>query len=1046
MDTSDMSSSSDYTAYTGGGNSNVSYNNSGQNTSYYYKDSEGTYHQITITRTGWDYNRTHTITVSGYNGTQTHSGNNLRMSDLASYVSTIVGKTVTYNSLYTASTQNITRIAALKLAVNGFLEQIADQNAEVEDAKDYSTVSIVTYNSGISVETGSEASNKDSFVPVIWSGEGDDKKVVDNNGTDLEALVNGIGTSQGTRTDSGMGAAANILNDLGTSTERNHIVVLFTDGYPSTSGSSNFDTTYARSAVNYALTCKSTHKATVFSIAVLEGADPTIDPINGSYSTTNIGNVNRMLHGISSNFPNATSYTADSLGTRAQGDHYFKASNADDLKNIFNAIAKEAGSTSSEVSKDAVMKDIVSSSFTLPEGATTENITISIVPWDSTNHTWSITTSYTADQWKAACLNYGAEEAENVVVTISEDGKTIDITGFDYSTHFLATSDPAKDKDGVNAQAAKIVVSFPIQARPSAITGSSVATNGKDSGIYLNAEATTAVAYFPVPEVTFTPVTYVVDYVTSDTTTDTKASSVKLEYDTVLNNVQMLDDPSDDYLIGEEAEDFAYTIYKGKYGTISFGDDADDVQRRYVRYAPTTMNWDGYDRIFVKGESATTSDLDVWACLSVLPANSVYYEDTYITQTKSVTYNGKTVEIQYTGINYDKDKWTTDGTEGNNTTQHAGNTMGWIDGLADDTGYSNGIAHTADTNGATASFTFSGTGVDIYSRTNGTTGKILVSIKGNGVSKSKIIDNKAASGDYYQIPTCTFTDLPYGEYTVTIRVSSVAKESRFVYYLDGVRVYNPIQPLEENEFVQTVYGEENLGAVFTEVRSLLLAGTDAEAEAVFIDENEEHVTSTDLNDFNTYGPKAEIYLQSEQSVVLSLDGDHTYYLGLKEIAGNGTTAEINGAELNIAHTSDLYYKVTPSDGKVTIENTGDGILSITKLRTTNAAASEGTDNTNGTLSVPTESLLAAYRSVKALPTTLYTSEVLAEEEVEEPVVETPAEEVPAEEPATEELDADDIVIDNPEPEAPAEEPAAPAPSTNSFLSRILSSFLGLFRR
>ena len=37
----------------------------------------------------------------------------------------------------------------------------------------------------------------------------------------------------------------------------------------------------------------------------------------------------------------------------------------------------------------------------------------------------------------------------------------------------------------------------------------------------------------------------------------------------------------------------------------------DGVQRRYVRYAPTTMNWNDYDRIFVKGQSATSDDKDV---------------------------------------------------------------------------------------------------------------------------------------------------------------------------------------------------------------------------------------------------------------------------------------------------------------------------------------------------------------------------------------------------------------------------------------------------
>ena len=523
------------------------------------------------------------------------------------------------------------------------------------------------------------------------------------------------------------------------------------------------------------------------------------------------------------------------------------------------------------------MKDIVSSSFTLPEGASADNINVTIIPWDSTTHNWSETTKYTIEEWKTqtAAGNYEAKAQENVAVSISEDGKTVDITGFDYSTHFQAASTAEDDHDGANKQTAKIVVSFPIQARPSAVTGGSVATNGEASGIYLNADDKEAIINFPVPEVKFTPVTYVVDYVTSDTSHDTKASTIKLDYSGVLKNVQMLDDPSDDVLIGEKTSDFIYTIYKGKYGTISFGDDKTDVQRRYVRYAPTTMNWDGYDRIFVKGESASESDLDVWAMLCVVPANSVFYEDTYITQTKTVTYNEQQVTIEYTGIGY-TGSWETVGTEGKNQTQHAdkdgdGNPIpqGWIEGLNDDSDFANDMAHTSSTAKAKASFTFTGTGVDIYSRTNGSTGTISVALKslaednesGKKVTKSRIIDNKAAAGDFYAVPVCTFTDLPYGKYTATITVTTGGKaEGRMTFYLDGVRVYNPIKPLEGEENIIAMYGEKNLGAVFTEVRSLL--GTDATAAALYIDE---HTTSEVVSDLDAIEAAAKALAEAQEA-------------------------------------------------------------------------------------------------------------------------------------------------------------------------------------
>ncbi len=768
------------------------------------------------------------------------------------------------------------RIQALVDAVNSFLETVAEKNAENAAAgSDLSKVAIVVFSD--SSHTGTlynftEITESNLAANSVYSTYSNRTYTTTGYGTSGK----GFALNNYTWTDSGLSQANTLLSNLTAQSGydkngRNRVVVLFTDGYPNHSGGlDNFDTEAARSVINTAGTIKSTHQASVFTIAVLGGttAQPGRDPQNTSQSTyggQNQMRVNQMLHAASSNYPQASVAATWNVtwgsGGNYQGGYYKSASSASDLKNIFTDIAESSASSSTPLTAESVMKDIVASSFTLPEGADVDTIEVAIVPWDMTNHRWAGTwdmetnnwsgTVYSPEQWKTACQNYGASAAENVAIALSEDGKTIDVTGFDYGTHFVPSTDPTSDN--LNMNSAKVVIHFPIQAKPSAVTGGEVATNGPESGIYLDGNATEPYIAFPQPKVQFTPVTYVVDYVTSDTTHDTKVSTVKLDYSGVLSNVQMLDDPSDDYLIGEEAVDFDYTIYKGQYGTISFGDDEVDVQRRYVRYAPTTMNWDGYDRIFVKGASKDDNDLSVWAMLCVIPANSVFYEDTYITQTKTVTYNDETVKIEYTGINYDK-SWDTVGTEGKNSTQHAGDEMGWVEGLADDYGYANDMAHIANTAKAKATFTFTGTGVDIYSRTNGTTGTVTVKIQGvkdpetgKRYSKMKAIDTKAAAGDFFAIPVCTFTDLPYGEYTVTITVTTGGQnEGRLTFYLDGVRVYNPIQPLEVEENVQNMYGEKNLGAVFTEVRSMLLDDPAlAEAQAVYIDE---HYTEEEVED------------------------------------------------------------------------------------------------------------------------------------------------------------------------------------------------------
>ncbi|MDO4169563.1 MAG: hypothetical protein Q4D45_06625, partial [Lachnospiraceae bacterium] len=217
----------------------------------------------------------------------------------------------------------------------------------------------------------------------------------------------------------------------------------------------------------------------------------------------------------------------------------------------------------------------------------------------------------------------------------------------------------------------------------------------------------------------------------------------------------------------------------------------------------------GIDTYYLNIENKIGSQTaDLQKEVNVIPANNVYYEDDFVTNESSGTV----------GIVYN-DKWTTDGSSSNNTETANGDIHGWEDSLADDTGYSDGSAHKSDTNGAKATFTFTGTGVDIYSRTNISTGTVAVTLVGNKadgthVAKGFSISNKANSGDYYQIPTFTWSG-DYGTYTVTVTVTNAAADqSRSTYYLDGIRVYNPIQDQEDNPIVSGAYGTDELNAVF----------------------------------------------------------------------------------------------------------------------------------------------------------------------------------------------------------------------------------------
>lgn len=416
-----------------------------------------------------------------------------------------------------------------------------------------------------------------------------------------------------------------------------------------------------------------------------------------------------------------------------------------------------------------------------------------------------------------------------------------------------------------------------------------------------------------------------------------------------------------------------------------------------MTYTPTTMNWNGYDSFYVFGKQiAPNGAINQWSKVTVMPANSVYYEDTFVTDE-----NAGTVGIVYGG------EWTTDGTGANRgQTLDSDHPYGWETGYAGDTGYSDGSAHKAVAsaeNKATASFTFTGTGVDVYSRTDMSTGTVAATLtkKVNGEQvgvKGLVVDNLAASagenGAYYQIPTLFFDGLDYGEYTLTLYVTTTAAENRATYYLDGVRVYNPIQPKEVDAVVKEAYDAAGeLGASFQSVREILLTAEDFDPTTdnttdgvVFIDQDGTATGTTTqvIGTYREYGPKNEVYLAQGQSIAFKVsDVTANYYLGIK--APNGETIATvtwgeNAATLPVNAASDLYYQVTPNaNGYILVKNTGENLLSVTKLRTTNGNEQAGITTAN------VDDLLAYANTFDTLEEITYSTQP-GEVEIENPEV------------------------------------------------------------
>ena len=218
------------------------------------------------------------------------------------------------------------------------------------------------------------------------------------------------------------------------------------------------------------------------------------------------------------------------------------------------------------------------------------------------------------------------------------------------------------------------------------------------------------------------------------------------------------------------------------------------------------------------------------------------------------------------------------------------------------------------------------------------------------------------TGTLYNVPVFTWNAEKYGKYTVTVTIAKKTDSSVYgtEFYLDGIRVMNPMNPDSSNlTTAQDAYaadGESNM-TVATLRNALLADTTEIDNELVWNNENFVVFTDTDgkVKDASKYqsnGPKEEVYLAKDQSVSFSLadwDADTNHlYLGIKAPMGAGTV-QLGSKTINVNNTVDCYYDAAQlvtisqkkdTDGTIhkvatlTITNPSDSIISLTNIKVT----------------------------------------------------------------------------------------------------------------
>lgn len=411
---------------------------------------------------------------------------------------------------------------------------------------------------------------------------------------------------------------------------------------------------------------------------------------------------------------------------------------------------------------------------------------------------------------------------------------------------------------------------------------------------------------------------------------------------------------------------------KGNFGTLTKGDGS-------FTYTPEKY-MDGVDS-FDAGITVTEdndinpqedySSVDLTKTIKFVPANVVYYEDTFGSNSNSVTDKNTQNQSGF-GI-YFSGSWTqnTAASSGDGSQDYAQDTQyGYDSEYAGDLQDSNGTSVSSSELGAAASFDFTGTGFDLMARTDQTTGMVTVEVwDKNEVSDEnytnanrktvKLVDTVYQNGTLYQIPVINIDLETRSTYHVEITISpkfSTEGLSAGALYIDGIRIYNPLEDSVAEDYYQT--GEYQ--ASVNEIRNMILEDlTVAYIDAADVSNisvangqtyTDKNGNTGTITDYLQYGPNNEIYLPKNQGIAFYVQlnegvgaADAALQVGAKAPNSNAASMIFNdgGVSQIIGTATEMYYSVdltkitSDSDGKylVVIANTSDNLLALTNLKT-----------------------------------------------------------------------------------------------------------------
>lgn len=409
----------------------------------------------------WDYYK---LSVTG-------SGNNRSIRGYCSFN----GNTINLGQSFAAVLYHDIKLDAMKSAVNTFINIVNDNDRLKEDG---TTLRNKRLGNRIAIVTFSNNSTN----LASWTLLGNNALDV-NNQTGFNSLTRSVtnlnNPEGGTYVNYGMSAASTLMNSANANS--NKTVVLFTDGIPGGGSWNSTGRNSANGAISNANTIKGSDgtRATVWTVGIFE------DMSDSDKSNTDI-----YMNRVSSNFIGVTNMT--STASPVADKYYIEATAGSSLSQIFADIASESTKHES-IPASTQVKDVVSSSFTLPSNASaddieyyTEDIAIDGLSWGNKKTPAGVSVTLTETQKVVDNQPVVDEEGKPVML------KTVQVSGFDYTLDDTTPGSgdgnwvgPRTVQGDTKYYGKRLVVKFNIVQVGDVTGGAGTNTNTSQSGVYV---------------------------------------------------------------------------------------------------------------------------------------------------------------------------------------------------------------------------------------------------------------------------------------------------------------------------------------------------------------------------------------------------------------------------------------------------------------------------------------------------------------------------------------------------------------------------------